>query len=147
MGPLKITKITDFIFLSGMTLAGSWWVVSNAHIQAFFFFHGAGTLKITVGCLTRTYPAFTFSQRLLARSRSVVRGAHIQAFAQKTCTIVGLLGTRGKNWREPKISRVATKKLCKALRRDHLVSTLFLRPSQRKKVCRVRARTHGTTDT
>ena len=55
LGPQKITKITDFLFLSGMIFAGSWSVVSKAHIQAFTFFM---VLE-------------------LSRSRSVARLAHV----------------------------------------------------------------------
>ena len=39
--PHEIAKITDFLFLSGMTLARSWSAVCRARIQAFTFFHGA----------------------------------------------------------------------------------------------------------
>ena len=60
-------NVTDVLFTSGMTLAGPRALVSEAKIQAFPFFHGAGTLNITVGCL-----------------------------AQKTCTRVGLHGPHCK---------------------------------------------------
>ena len=73
-GPIKITVVTDCLFLSGMTLAGSRSVVSNAHVQAFIFLHGAYSLKIMVGCLTST----------CLRIRT------------KTCTRVGLLGRHCK---------------------------------------------------
>ena len=64
IGPHKITNISDFPFLLGMTLAGSWSVVSNAHIQAFVF------LLVLE----------------LSRSRSVARRARVQAFAQNLHT-------------------------------------------------------------
>ena len=57
-----------------MTLAGSWSVVSDAHIQTFTFFTSAYSLKITVGCLTSTYPSI----------------------CTKTCTRVGLIGPHCK---------------------------------------------------
>ena len=57
IGPVKKTVDTGSVFLSGMTLAGSWSVVDGAHIQAFALSPGVGTLKITVGCLTNTYPS------------------------------------------------------------------------------------------
>ena len=59
MRSAKNTKITDFFFLSGMTLAGSRSVVSDAHIQTFTYF---------------TAPE-------LSRPRSVARRARVQAFA------------------------------------------------------------------
>ena len=84
--------------------------------------HSLFRLKITVGCLTSTYPSIQdltrsgcrlLSEHLtltstypsihlllvleLSRSRSVARCAQIQAFATKTCTRVGLLGPSGKH--------------------------------------------------
>ena len=41
LGPVKITVVTEFLLLTGMTLAGSWSVVRGAHIQAFIFLHSA----------------------------------------------------------------------------------------------------------
>ena len=56
-----------------MVLTGSWSVVRGAHIQAFTF-----RLKITVGCLTSTYPSIHVETP--SRSRSVVDCARVQAF-------------------------------------------------------------------
>ena len=67
-GLQKKTVVTDFLFLSGMTLAGSWSVVGGAPIQAFTFFTASAySIMITVGC----------------------QQPHCKAFAQ---TLVGLLG-------------------------------------------------------
>ena len=55
-----------------MVLTGSWSVVRGAHIQAFTF-----RLKITVGCLTSTYPSIHVETP--SRSRSVVDCARVQA--------------------------------------------------------------------
>ena len=62
-------KVTAFLFLSGMTLAGSWSVDGGAHIYAFTFFM---VLE-------------------LSRSLSVVSNAHIQAFAQKLAHVLDSL--------------------------------------------------------
>ena len=76
--------VTDFLFLSGMTLAGSRSVVSNAHIPAFIFF-----------------TAFT-----LSRSRSVVRQARVQVFAQKLALVLDSLARTCKErelWARPPV--------------------------------------------
>ena len=77
----------------------------------YIFKHSLFRLKITVGCLTNTYPsihvedtlkitvacgahirAFTFLlTKTLSRSRSVARCAHIQAFAKTLKITVGCL--------------------------------------------------------
>ena len=127
--------------------------------------HVEDTLKITVGCLVCAYPsihfsldedtlrdhgrlpqvhiqAFTFLLALeLSRSRSVARCAHIQAFATKTCTRVGLLGPSGKHAgcghvhpccrlclhkrSTAALVSIRTTLTFRALRRNHLVWTPF----------------------
>ena len=110
LGSHQITKITDFLLLSGMRPAGSWSVVSDAHIQASTLFMVlelsrsrsvapectcpstrtktcADTFKITVGCPRCTYPSIR----------------------TKICICVELLRPRGKKLaRAQKTSRVAT---------------------------------------
>ena len=87
-------RVQAFTFLLTKTLSRSRSVVDCAHIRAF----ATKTLKITVGCLTSTYPSIHLLLVLeLSRSRSVARCAQIQAFATKTCTRVGLLGPSGKH--------------------------------------------------
>ena len=91
--------------------------------------HSLFRLKITVGCRLCAYPSIHL---FASRSRSVDRGAHIQAFTfllvkgtlkitvgcppcacpstrAKTCARVGLLGlVCTETWRKLKTSRVAT---------------------------------------
>ena len=128
------------------------------------------TYKIMVGCPSCTYPSIHFFRGAdSARSRSVARRAHIQAFAQKlargcqsssirlllaltlkiavgcqsrtypsihteTCTRVGLLGPRGELLERASNTTSRHQTLCKALRRNHLVSTIF-EAIAKKKVC------------
>ena len=82
---MKLHTLQIMQILLKMTLAGSWSVISGAHIQAFTFFHGVHTLKITVGCPTRTYPSIRTKKKkklalTLSRSQSVARRGRIQAF-------------------------------------------------------------------
>ena len=78
------------------------------------------TLKMTVGCPPCTRPSIRLLTELkLSRTRSC------PSIHTKTCTSVGLLGPRGKNGGELKHITIRHKTLCKALRRHHLVSTLF----------------------
>ena len=115
----------------------SWWVVHRAHIQAFTFFV-ALTLKIAVGCQSRTYPSI-----------------HTE-----TCTRVGLLGPRGEQLEGASNITSRNQTLCQAQRRNHLVSTLFEAIGKKRFVTAwvpgtggedmetpARARTHGTTET
>ena len=64
---MKNTVDTGSLFLSGMSLAGSWSVVSKAHIQAFTLFM---VLRSVVGnAHIQTFIFFT--ALALSRSRSV----------------------------------------------------------------------------
>ena len=102
------------------------------------------------------------NKTVVAGSWSVVSNAHIQAFAQNLAHLLDSLVRTAKKKRAVGTSTRAD--ACaftfRALRRNHFVSALFLMPLQKKFVSvwvpgtggqhmetRVRARTHGTTDT
>ena len=60
--------VTDFLSLSGMTLAGSWSVVSHAHIQTLTLFHDAGTFSVITSCITKRTKPVLWSMSSLAPS-------------------------------------------------------------------------------
>ena len=151
----KIRKLQIVSSLSGMTLARSWSVVGGAHVQAFTF-SMALTLKVMVGCPWNTYPSIhtkTSADTLKITVGCLTSTYH--AFVQKHANVLNSLVRAEKNWRG------RHQPLCKALRRNHLVSTLSEAIAKKTRlvvVCmpgtggqdmetRVRARTHETTDT
>ena len=91
IGPQNITEVTDFLFLLGMTLAGSW-SVSNSHIQAFTLFMVLELSRSRSVVSDAHIQAFIFFTALtLSRSRSVARRAHFQSFAEKLAHVLDSL--------------------------------------------------------
>ena len=77
----KNIVVTEFLVIAGMTLAGSWSVVSNAHIQPVTLLMVLELLRSRSVVGGAHIQAFTFFMVLeLSRSRSVVSNTHIQAF-------------------------------------------------------------------
>ena len=71
-GPVKNTVDTSSLFLSGMTLEGSWSVVGGVHDQAFTFFMVLEPSRSRSVVSNANVQAFTFfTAQTLSRSRSV----------------------------------------------------------------------------
>ena len=135
----KNTVVSDFLFFSGMTLAGSWSVVSNAH-PSIHSYHGDGTVKITVGCQRCT-------QRVLSQDHGA-RRAHCQAFTQKLAHVFDFLVRTAKEkglWASPPVltpvpSQAIHSRVCLNSHHSDIQGTAqkspcvntFLRPSQKK---------------
>ena len=153
-----------------MTLAGSWSVVNNAHIQAITLFMVLELSRSRSVVSNAHIQAFTFFTALtLSRSRSIARRTHFQAFARKLTHVLNSLvrtakqqGAVGTSTRagvcaftgDPQPRLFEFTSIWHSVHCAEItLCQHFLRPPPKEKtVCqdtktRLRARTHETTDT
>ena len=81
--------VTEFLFLSGMTLAGSWSVVGGAHIQAFTFFMVLQLSRSQSVVSNAHVQTFTSSQRLLSQDHGRLLDKHTSKHSHKNLHTCG----------------------------------------------------------